>query len=72
MTGIVAAITGAGVAAGGNAGPRAPRAVPTISVTPHSPGILEETIQQVQQINQVVNQMRYQEFNRQVRVIVYV
>lgn len=39
---------------------RVPPSVPTISVTPHSPGILDEPLQQLQRIQQTVQRMRRQ------------
>ncbi|XP_077298047.1 rho guanine nucleotide exchange factor 18 cysts isoform X2 [Arctopsyche grandis] len=69
VTGAVAGVMGAGAAAGGGSGPRAPRAVPTISVTPHSPGILDEPLQHLQRIHQAVHRMRHQAFNPQVNMV---
>lgn len=65
---VACAVAAAGAAGGGGGGAcsaqRAP--VPTISVTPHSPGILDEPLQQLQRIHQAVQRMRHQAFTPQV------
>lgn len=68
VTGAVAEVAGTGAAVGTGSGARAPRAVPTISVTPHSPGILDDPLQHLQRIHQAVHRMRQQACIPQVRM----